>query len=61
MGLIIAVNSYCDELLLAFTSTPEAVPNPGLLASCFRESYEELRDAAAGGESASSPRRGGDR
>ncbi len=48
MGLIIAITSYCDELLVAFTSTPEAVPDPGFLADCFRESYEELRDAALG-------------
>lgn len=52
VGLIIAITSYCDELLVAFTSTPEAVPDPGVLADCFRESYHELRRAA---EAASRP------
>jgi WS/DGAT/MGAT family acyltransferase len=47
MGLIIAITSYCDNLLVAFTSTPEVVPDSGFLADCFRQSYEELRDAAA--------------
>ena len=46
MGLIIAITSYCDELLVGFTSTPEAVPDPAFLADCFRASFEELRDAA---------------
>ena len=46
MGLIIAITSYCDEFLVAFTSTPEAVSDPGFLADCFRASYEELREAA---------------
>lgn len=49
MGLMIAITSYCDELLVAFTSTPEAVPDPAFLADCFRESYHELRDAALSG------------
>ena len=49
MGLIIAITSYCDELVVAFTSTPEAVPDPGFLADCFRASYEELREAALAG------------
>ena len=47
MGLVIAITSYCDELLVAFTSTPEAVPDPAVLADCFRDSFEELRAAAA--------------
>jgi hypothetical protein len=47
VGLIIAITSYCDELLIAFTSSPEMVPDPEALADCFRESWEELRDAAA--------------
>lgn len=45
-GLIIAITSYCDELVVTFTSTPDAVPDPGFLADCFRDSYEELRTAA---------------
>ncbi len=53
VGLIIAITSYCDELLVAFTSTPEGVPDPDFLADCFRGSFEELRDAA---ESESRPR-----
>ena len=46
MGLIIAITSYCDQLVVAFTSTPEAVPDPGFLAECFQESFLELRTAA---------------
>jgi len=46
MGLIIAITSYCAELLVAFTSMPEVVLDPGFLADCFGQSYEELRDAA---------------
>ena len=46
LGLIIAVTSYCDQLIITFTSTPEAVPDPTLLASAFRESFEELCHAA---------------
>jgi WS/DGAT/MGAT family acyltransferase len=49
VGLIIAITSYCDQLLVAFTSTPEAVPDPGALADCFREAYHELREAAEAG------------
>jgi WS/DGAT/MGAT family acyltransferase len=49
MGLIVAITSYCDELLVTFTSTPEAVADPGFLAACFRASYEELREAALPG------------
>lgn len=48
MGLIIAVTSYCDELVVTFTSTPEAVPDPAFLTRCFRESFDELRAATLG-------------
>ena len=47
VGLIVAITSYCDELLIAFTSSPDMVPDPGTLADCFLEAWEELRDAAA--------------
>ena len=47
LGLIIAVTSYEDRLIITFTSTPEAVPDPELLAACFRESFDALERAAA--------------
>jgi hypothetical protein len=47
VGLIVAITSYCDELLIAFTSSPDMVPDPGALADCFLKAWEELRDAAA--------------
>ena len=45
MGLIIAISSYCDELLVQFGSSPRMMPDPDFFRDCIREAYDELASA----------------
>ncbi len=46
MGLIIAISSYCDDLLVQFGSSPQMMPDPDFFRDCIREAYDELAAAA---------------
>ncbi len=46
MGLIIAISSYCDDLLVQFGSSPQMMPDPEFFRDCIREAYDELAAAA---------------
>ncbi|WP_421990549.1 WS/DGAT/MGAT family O-acyltransferase [Qipengyuania sp.] len=47
MGLAHVVQSYTEEATIAFTADREMMDDPEFYADCIRESFEELRDAAA--------------
>jgi diacylglycerol O-acyltransferase len=42
MGLIICVFSYQDEMIFSFTSCPEMLPDPRMLADYTRQALDEL-------------------
>ena len=48
MGLGHTVQSYVDEATIAFTACRDLMPDPEFYAQCIQDSFEELRDAAAG-------------
>lgn len=47
MGLGHTVQSYVEEATIAFTACRDLMPDPEFYAQCIRDSFEELRDAAA--------------
>lgn len=47
MSLIWNPSSYCGKLFISLTSSPNVVPDPEFLARCLRESFEEMKAAAA--------------
>ncbi len=46
MGLFVTVGSYLDKVPIAVTTTREIVPDTPALMKAFRESFEELKQAA---------------
>jgi hypothetical protein len=63
LSLLWNPTSYCGKMFISLTSAPNIVPDPGFLADCLRESYEELKAAAAkvaavaAAEAANAPRK----
>ena len=47
MSLIWNPSSYCGKVFISLTSSPNVVPDPEFLAECVRESFEEMKGAAA--------------
>jgi WS/DGAT/MGAT family acyltransferase len=47
LSLLWNPTSYCGKMFISLTSAPNIVPDPGFLADCLKESYEELKAAAA--------------
>ncbi|MCY1342036.1 putative diacylglycerol O-acyltransferase [compost metagenome] len=61
LSLIWNPASYCGKMFISLTSSPNVVPDPGFLAQCLKDSYEEMqaltiqaetRKAAKGGRAA---------
>jgi WS/DGAT/MGAT family acyltransferase len=46
LSLIWNPTSYCGQMFISLTSSPNVVPDPQFLAQCLRESYEEMNAAA---------------
>jgi WS/DGAT/MGAT family acyltransferase len=65
LSLLWNPTSYCGKMFISLTSAPNIVPDPGFLADCLRESYEELKAAAekvaaaAAADAANAPRKKG--
>ena len=49
MGLGHVVQSYVKEATIAFTACRKVMPDPEFYAQCIEDSFNELRDAGAGG------------
>jgi hypothetical protein len=47
LSLIWNPSSYCGKLFISLTSSPNVVPDPEFLARCLRDSFEEMKAAAA--------------
>lgn len=47
MSLIWNPTSYREKMFISLTSAPNIVPDPEFLARCLRESFEEMKAAAA--------------
>lgn len=47
MSLIWNPSSYCGKVFISLTSSPNVVPDPEFLADCVRESFDEMKEAAA--------------
>ncbi|WP_165839966.1 wax ester/triacylglycerol synthase family O-acyltransferase [Motiliproteus coralliicola] len=45
LGLLHAINSYAGRFNIAWTSTPEMMPDPEFYAECMRASFAELKQA----------------
>jgi hypothetical protein len=46
MGLVFAVTSYDDRIIISPTSCRELMPDPEIFAQCVRDSFQELLAAA---------------
>ncbi|HEY9033433.1 MAG TPA: wax ester/triacylglycerol synthase family O-acyltransferase [Pseudomonadales bacterium] len=46
LGLGHAIFSYCGRISLSVMACRQTMPDPGFYASCLREAFEELHDAA---------------
>jgi WS/DGAT/MGAT family acyltransferase len=46
LSLIWNPTSYCGQMFISLTSSPNVVPDPQFLAQCLKESYEEMKAAA---------------
>lgn len=46
MGLIISIFTYNEEITFTFTSSPEILPDPGVLTRFTREAFRSLKKAA---------------
>ncbi len=46
MGLVIAVTSYDDKIIVSPTSCRELMPDPEAFAQCVRDSFQELLETA---------------
>ena len=55
LGLFVAILSYNQQLTFGATVDARQVPDPWLFATCVREAYDELREAAAAAASAAAP------
>jgi len=42
MGLVFAVTSYEEQLIISPTSCRELLPDPALFAQCLRDSFQEM-------------------
>lgn len=47
MSLIWNPSSYCGKMFISMTSAPNIVPDPDFLLQCLKESFEEMKQAAA--------------
>jgi diacylglycerol O-acyltransferase len=57
MGLVFAVSSYDDMLIVSPTACREQVPDPAFFAQCVRDSFQELLALADAAPAARAPRR----
>ncbi|MBX3641751.1 MAG: wax ester/triacylglycerol synthase family O-acyltransferase [Rubrivivax sp.] len=47
LSLIWNPTSYCGQMFISLTSSPNIVPDPEFLAECLKESFKEMQAAAA--------------
>jgi diacylglycerol O-acyltransferase len=55
LSLIWNATSYCGKMFVSLTSSPNIVPDPEFLADCLKQSYQEMKQAAAAAAMQSAP------